>query len=118
MHMILGVSELYRLLHNDPPDIVTHYIKKHADNVRNSLILLGHVVDVKQIYKTELAEGATFGVVFSKHINNIKQSEHQKNKSVGLGDTIAKVTKRLGIKQCGGCKKRQKILNKALPYKR
>lgn len=116
--MILGVSELYRLLHNDQPDIVAHYVKKHAGNVKNSLILLDHVVDVKQIYKTELAEGAAFGVVFSKHINNKAQPEYQKNKSVGFGDTIAKITKRLGIKQCGGCKKRQKILNKALPYKR
>ena len=27
--------------------------------------------------------------------------------SEGLGDTIKKVTDKLGIKQCGGCKKRQ-----------
>tara|TARA_Y100000310_G_scaffold235449_1_gene238499 strand:+ start:252 stop:512 length:261 start_codon:yes stop_codon:yes gene_type:complete len=36
--------------------------------------------------------------------------------SRGLGDTIAKVTKGLGIKPCGGCKKRQAKLNKSLPY--
>ena len=37
--------------------------------------------------------------------------------SKGLGDTIAKITKAVGIKPCGGCKKRQEKLNKAMPYK-
>lgn len=37
--------------------------------------------------------------------------------SQGLGDTIAKATKAIGIKPCGGCKKRQQKLNKAFPYK-
>ena len=31
---------------------------------------------------------------------------------VGLGDVIKAVTEKLGIKQCGGCKKRQAYLNK------
>ena len=38
-------------------------------------------------------------------------------KSVGVGDTIKKVTDKLGIKQCGGCKKRQALLNQMFPYK-
>lgn len=37
-------------------------------------------------------------------------------KSKGLGDTIAKVTSAVGIKPCGGCKKRQEKLNKIFPY--
>lgn len=37
--------------------------------------------------------------------------------SRGLGDTIAKVTSAVGIKPCGGCKKRQAKLNKRVPYK-
>jgi len=37
--------------------------------------------------------------------------------SRGLGDTIAKVTKAVGIKPCGGCKARQAKLNKLVPYK-
>ena len=37
-------------------------------------------------------------------------------KSKGLGDTIKKVTSKLGIKQCGGCKKRQEKLNRLFPY--
>lgn len=37
-------------------------------------------------------------------------------KSRGLGDTIAKVTSAIGIKPCGGCKKRQELLNKLIPY--
>lgn len=36
--------------------------------------------------------------------------------SRGLGDTVAKITTKLGIKPCGGCKKRQKVLNKLIPY--
>jgi len=38
-------------------------------------------------------------------------------RSRGLGDTIAKATKAVGIKPCGGCKKRQEWLNKKVPYK-
>jgi hypothetical protein len=38
--------------------------------------------------------------------------------SRGLGDTIAKITNAVGIKPCGGCKKRQKKLNETFPYPR
>jgi len=38
--------------------------------------------------------------------------------SRGLGDTVAKVTRKLGIKPCAGCKKRQELLNRLVPYKR
>jgi len=37
--------------------------------------------------------------------------------SRGLGDTIAKLTKAVGIKPCGGCKDRQKKLNEWFPYR-
>ena len=33
----------------------------------------------------------------------------------GLGDAVAAATKSVGIKPCGGCKKRQAALNKATP---
>lgn len=36
--------------------------------------------------------------------------------SRGLGDTIAKLTKAVGIKPCGGCRKRQAALNAVVPY--
>ena len=36
--------------------------------------------------------------------------------SRGLGDTIAKLTRAVGIKPCGGCKQRQAALNRLLPY--
>ena len=36
--------------------------------------------------------------------------------SRGLGDTVAKITKAVGIKPCGGCKKRQGKLNRLVPY--
>ncbi len=38
-------------------------------------------------------------------------------RSRGLGDTIAKVTKFFGVKPCGGCKDRQKKLNELMPYR-
>ena len=39
-------------------------------------------------------------------------------KSKGLGDTIKKITDKVGIKQCGKCKKRQKALNRLVPYRK
>ncbi|KKM02171.1 hypothetical protein LCGC14_1787130 [marine sediment metagenome] len=38
-------------------------------------------------------------------------------RSRGLGDTIAKVTKFFGIKPCGGCSQRQEKLNELVPYR-
>lgn len=37
--------------------------------------------------------------------------------SRGLGDTVAKATNAIGIKPCGGCKKRQKMMNRLFPYR-
>jgi len=34
----------------------------------------------------------------------------------GLGDVVHKVTSKLGIRECGGCKKRREALNKAVPF--
>ncbi len=36
----------------------------------------------------------------------------------GLGDAVARVTDALHIPQCGGCKKRQQMLNKLVPFNR
>ena len=44
-------------------------------------------------------------------------NQTQPEKSEGLGDTVKKITDKMGIKQCGGCKKRQKKLNRLFPYK-
>ena len=38
--------------------------------------------------------------------------------SRGLGDTVARITKALGIRPCGGCRKRQAWLNRVFPYRR
>jgi hypothetical protein len=35
----------------------------------------------------------------------------------GLGDAIARATSAVGIKPCGGCKKRQEVLNDLVPFK-
>jgi len=38
------------------------------------------------------------------------------NKSLGLGDTIAKITYRFSIESCEQCKIRRSVLNKVFPY--
>jgi hypothetical protein len=38
-------------------------------------------------------------------------------RSVGLGDTVEKLTRRLGIKPCAPCAKRRRWLNSLFPYK-
>lgn len=50
--------------------------------------------------------------IFKKHRPN-----HPDRKSRGIGDTIEKVTKAIGITPCGGCKARRDKLNEAFPYK-
>tara|TARA_R110000824_G_scaffold95520_1_gene229649 strand:- start:635 stop:802 length:168 start_codon:yes stop_codon:yes gene_type:complete len=45
-----------------------------------------------------------------------KIEREKRRRALGLGDTIAKITKAVGIKPCGGCKKRQDKLNKLWPY--
>lgn len=60
-----------------------------------------------------------------KKNNNLSDEDHERlrkelrekvKQSKGLGDTVKKVTEKLGIKQCGGCKKRQEKLNRLFPY--
>tara|TARA_R110001592_G_scaffold40119_9_gene131955 strand:- start:494 stop:640 length:147 start_codon:yes stop_codon:yes gene_type:complete len=34
----------------------------------------------------------------------------------GVGDTISRLTKSIGIKECGGCKKRKAMLNRRFKY--
>ncbi len=43
-------------------------------------------------------------------------TDEKKESSKGLGDTVKKITDKLGIKQCGACKKRQAKLNRLFPY--
>jgi len=44
-------------------------------------------------------------------------NSENKPKSKGLGDTVKKITDKMGIKQCGACKKRQEKLNRLFPYR-
>lgn len=38
------------------------------------------------------------------------------NQSVGLGDAIKAATETVGIQPCGGCKKRQELLNRRIVF--
>ena len=37
---------------------------------------------------------------------------------LGLGDSMAAVLKRFGVKPCASCKNRREVLNRIFPYKR
>ena len=57
----------------------------------------------------------SFGVCLKVCQSNTKP----KHKPKGFGDTIKRVIDKVSrgkVKQCGGCKKRQKLLNKLIPY--
>jgi hypothetical protein len=42
--------------------------------------------------------------------------DQQRNRIRGLGDLIAAGTRAVGIRPCGGCKKRQEALNRMVPF--
>lgn len=44
--------------------------------------------------------------------------EPRDERSRGLGDTIARVAKRLGIRHCEACEERRRRLNRIVPYER
>lgn len=50
-------------------------------------------------------------------IAEAKQELRKPEPSKGLGDTIAKVTKAVGIKPCGPCERRRQWLNARVPYR-
>jgi hypothetical protein len=52
--------------------------------------------------------------IFKDMSNSLKNT----HKSKGLGDTIEKITKAVGIKPCKPCGARKKTLNKLVPYKK
>jgi hypothetical protein len=49
---------------------------------------------------------------------SVKENHWEKLESRGAGDTLSKVLKKVKLKPCGGCKKRQSRLNKLIPYKK
>jgi len=50
--------------------------------------------------------------------DDLRQLVEEADQLEGLGDVVAKATKKLGIKECDGCKKRREWLNKRVPFKR
>lgn len=51
-----------------------------------------------------------------KAVKSIRKHCLISSKSSGLGDVISKITGLLGIKPCDGCKRRQALLNKWMPF--
>jgi len=43
---------------------------------------------------------------------------YEVGESRGLGDTVAKLARAVGVRPCGGCRQRQAKLNKMLPYRK
>lgn len=46
-----------------------------------------------------------------------RDRETEKRRDAGLGDTVARITRAVGIQPCAGCKERQAVLNSLVPYK-
>lgn len=61
-----------------------------------------------------------FDIELAKHgakaLPETEPPDESPGPSRGFGDTVAKLTSKAGIKPCGGCKKRQALLNKMMPY--
>lgn len=57
------------------------------------------------------------GYVFPHKTDRPPRRNCPKAPSRGLGDTIAKVTRLVGIEPCHGCKERQIRLNELFPYR-
>lgn len=56
---------------------------------------------------------------FKKFLDSIPDFHKEAFKELkGVGDVIEGVTKSVGIKSCGGCKKRRDYLNKKFPFKK
>lgn len=54
-----------------------------------------------------------------KKIFNLQRLKDIWNKpSQGLGDTIAKITKTVGIEPCEDCERRRKLFNEKIAYKK
>ena len=73
--------------------------------------------DVDEVYQKKSLEIKSASLLSSVNKQESQQEGHSADVSKGLGDTIAKATKLVGIKPCGACKKRQALLNKMVPYK-
>lgn len=50
--------------------------------------------------------------------NTIEPARPHKTRLRGIGDVIAVVVKAVGVKPCSGCKKRQSLANKIIPFKK
>ena len=63
------------------------------------------------VWKLELDE-------VTKTVSVIEVTERAKPQTTirGLGDVVAAATAAVGIKPCGGCKKRQELLNDLVPF--
>ena len=55
---------------------------------------------------------------FSAWEAGIGPGQQRTGKSLGLGDTVARLTHALGIPHCCGCEKRRQWLNRIWPYAR
>jgi len=53
-----------------------------------------------------------------KNFNLDKQKEIWKQESKGLGDTVAKITKTVGVEPCEKCEERRQKWNEKFSYKK
>jgi hypothetical protein len=101
--MSITDHDLYNMLKNGTVERVISSLD-HSEAGRVVM-----VYEAMLYFADELKSGKKFMSLYTRY---------DPSKSRGVGDTIAKITKKFGIKPCGGCKKRQAAFNKTIPYKR
>ena len=89
------------------------------DRVEGACRRYAHLTPLRPLY-CQLCRNPRYATAFAEGWNpgNRAPKPDRPKRSRGLGDTIAKATRRLGFKPCGGCKKRQAWLNEKVPYRR
>jgi len=72
----IGILDIYKLLLNNPADIVAYHIRDNAENVVGSLLLLDEVVHIKGLYSEELAAGKPFTLLFATHYDTLQRKSN------------------------------------------
>ena len=88
----------------------THTFKK--DDLRRLSRPDGYMADLESVAISSTENEMTFDLDDPKYI----ALKNKYGKLRGLGDFVASITSAVGIKPCGGCKKRQEALNKLVPF--
>lgn len=75
-----------------------------------------HLLTPSEVHELDRNLPFPFLSMTSKHSNGSAQNEEVN--VVGLGDLVARFTRKLGIQECDGCRKRKRWLNRVTVWRR